>query len=49
MAWSDKTRHKMFKTSAVSTGLGFYAMLISVVQTHRHAKRHRTPHKNDVA
>ena len=47
-AWSDKTRHKMFKCSFLFHSL-CYTILSPVVQTHTHAKRHQTPLKNDVA
>ena len=44
MEWSDKTRRILFNF-AVSTVLMFYTMLISVVQTSTHAKRHQNPLK----
>ena len=47
MDWSDKIHVKCL--IAITTVLMFYTMLISVVQTHIHAKRHTNPLKFDVA
>ena len=44
--WRTPSTLKIAKSSPL---LVFYTMLISVVQTHTHAKRHQTPLKDDVA
>ena len=43
--WNGQTKLAVKCLIAISTVLVFYTLLISVVQTHKHAKRHTNPLK----